>query len=115
MEETNEFDLPDEASALTPERRKVLGHPIRRKILRALNRGTDGQTLSDLSEAVSQVDLSTISYHVLVLETGGCISVYSEVVSGRGGMERVYGSNVADDRIVLEVLGATEQRDSEPR
>lgn len=107
----DERGLPDDvALLLAPQLRRALDHPTRRRILRALNRAGDAQTISDLAEAIPGAWVSTIGYHTLVLEECGCVSVAVGLsVSGTPG--RTYASNIADNREVIGALQVTRHLD----
>lgn len=107
----DEDQLTGEASALLEEpRRRALGHPIRRRILRALNAATDVQAPTDLALVIPNVNTSAVGYHLRVLEEGGCISLAGEGVPGDGTLPH-YASDVADDRAVLDLLRSTRVAD----
>lgn len=110
----DEQSLPAELSAtLAPHLHHALNSPPRRRILRALNATTDAQTLEDLREVVPAASISTLGYHVLVLEMAGCVSAASQIVRANG-MLRAYASNVKDSRMVVDLLRATERKDEAP-
>jgi DNA-binding transcriptional ArsR family regulator len=101
---------PELTETLVPHQRRALEHPIRRQLLRCLNRTHEAQTLADLGECVPDVGISTISYHILVLQQCGFVSVSPELPRpGRVGHS--FSSNIADDRVVTVALDATLQLD----
>lgn len=105
-------NLPAEiADTLAPRLRHALGNLTRRQILRALNATADAQTLADVFGLVPAANLSTLSYHVHVLENDGCVSEVSELVQA-DGIARAFVSNVTDDLAVMVALHATQQDDN---
>lgn len=101
---------PEVVEGLAPHQQRALDHPIRRQILRVLNRGANPQTLTDISEGVPDTSTSTIGYHLLVLEECAFVSV-SGILTGPGDAERHFASNVADNRVVMLALQETERLD----
>lgn len=59
------------AASLRPEARQALMHGVRRRILRILNQDSVPQTTQDLVKAFPGLSLSSVNYHVLVLEKCG--------------------------------------------
>ncbi len=107
----DEKSLPAEISnTLTPRLRHALGNVTRRRILRALNATVEAKTLADLSDAVPAANISTLSYHLHVLEKGGCVAEVSEIVRSEG-VVRTYASNVTADLAVMVVLDTTRRAD----
>lgn len=103
--------LPAEiSSSLAPRLRHALGNVTRRRILRALNATTDAQTLADLFDFVPTANVSTLSYHLHVLEQDGCVAEVSEIVRS-DGIVRTYASNVTADLSVMVVLDTTRRAD----
>lgn len=106
-------NLPADLSAtLAPHLHHALDSPPRRRILRALNATSDAQTLEDLGETVPAASISTLSYHLLILEMAGCVSEASQIV-GADGMLRAYVSNIKDSQMVVDVLRITQPEDDE--
>lgn len=101
---------PEVVEGLAPHQQRALDHPIRRQILRVLTRDAKPQSLVDLCEGIPGTSISTIGYHLLVLEECGFVSV-SGVLTGPGDAERHFASNVADNRVVTVALQETEQLD----
>lgn len=107
----DERDLPIwVADTLAPHLRHALGNRTRRRILRALNYNADPQTTSDLIEVVPAKSLSTLGYHVGVLERAACVSQTSEIARA-GGLLRAYASSITDNLGVMDALRATERED----
>ncbi|HXQ89195.1 MAG TPA: helix-turn-helix domain-containing protein [Solirubrobacterales bacterium] len=79
-------DHPSEESLLT-----ALGHPLRRRILRAM---ADGKPASPkgLAEALSE-PLSNVSYHVRVLVQSGALKLV-RTKPARGSIQHFYRSDV---------------------
>jgi hypothetical protein len=101
---------PEVSSTLAPYQRCALDHPIRRQILRALSQDADSRTLVDLSEEMPAANISTIGYHLLVLEKCDMVSV-SGVVTPPGGAKRGFASNIADNQGVVTALSAMQRLD----
>lgn len=95
------------AGGLSRAQRRALDHPVRREILRALDRESPA-TLVRLVELVPGRSVSTISYHALVLEECGCISVQLAVA---GPSCRHLESSVAGDAGIRSALDATRSLD----
>ena len=109
MPQGPEPELPTELTeSLAPHMQRALKHPTRRRILRALNGSGRSRTLEDLALANPGASVSTISYHVLVLESCGGVSVRTAAPEDGGNL---YTSNVGDDGGVTELLRATRAAD----
>lgn len=103
----------DASSVPAEQRRRVLEHPTRRRILRALHRHPEAQTLSELCGVIPSANTSTVGYHLRMLERGHCVSVVGEIVHGDGVLP-TYVSNLADDRaatMLLQETRAADERD----
>jgi DNA-binding transcriptional ArsR family regulator len=106
-----EHNLPPEvATALPQHLHQVLDHRGRRRILRALHESREPQSAEDLASVISDLNASSTSYHLQVLEGCGCVAVAGEIVRS-DGMVRVYSSSVADDRAVTDALRRTQPFD----
>lgn len=105
---------PELAWALAPHLKRALDHPLRRRILRALNGNAEPRTLEELATLIPATSLSAIGYHVLTLEECGAVSVTASLTAATASHANRYASNVADDQAVREVLGQTRTCD-EPR
>jgi DNA-binding transcriptional ArsR family regulator len=113
MVDGDERSLRAEVAAdLAPHLKDALDHPTRRGILRVLNAQAESQTIRNLSDAIPNASISTISYHILTLEKAACISPAGKIIRSRNSF-RTYISNVADNSAVLNALRATQQEDSE--
>jgi DNA-binding transcriptional ArsR family regulator len=107
-----ERKLPaDVTKTLGPHLCRALDHPTRRRILRILERGPKPQTLTELSDVIPTANISSISYHALVLEECGCVTV-TAAFPRHTNAERCYVSNIRDDRRVTEALQATRHLDA---
>ncbi len=107
MPQGSEAELPTELTeTLAPHLQRALKHPMRRRILRSLNADGEARTLEELAVLNPAASISTISYHVLVLEGCGAITVSTSQASGNR-----FASNVADDSGVTEFLRVTREGD----
>jgi DNA-binding transcriptional ArsR family regulator len=107
----DEQNLPAEISnALAPRLRHALSNVTRRRILRALNATAAAQTLADLFDVVPAANISTLSYHLHVLENDGCVAEVSGTVRSEG-LVRAYASNVTAELAVMVVLDTTRGAD----
>jgi DNA-binding transcriptional ArsR family regulator len=97
------------AADLDPALRDALDSPLRRDILRALEARDGIGGAQELSAALPGRTMSTISYHLQVLERAGAVSDGSAFVAAEG--RRLYRSEVDGDRQVRSVLRATERWD----
>lgn len=102
---------PEVVEGLAPHQQRALDHPIRRQILRVLGRSATPQTLVAICEGIPDTSISTIGYHLLVLEECAFVSV-SGVLTGPGDAERHFASNVADNRVVILALRETQELDA---
>jgi len=89
---------PQLAATLEPRFQDALDHPVRREILRSLDRGGRSGCLTELGAELPELRLSRLSYHLQVLRRSGAVA-----------------SEVAGDGQVRAVLRATEQGDRERR
>jgi hypothetical protein len=85
-------------------------HGTRRRILRVFGEDPTPRTTKELLPTFPGVSLSTIVYHVLVLEDCGSLSV-SHVAQDAGALHRSFVSTVADNVEIVAVLQATESLD----
>lgn len=109
MPQGPEPELPTElAETLAPHLQRALKHPMRRRILRSLNGDGEARTLEELALLNAGTSVSRISYHVLVLESCGGITVRTSPPDEGGNR---FASNVADDSVVTEFLRATRATD----
>jgi DNA-binding transcriptional ArsR family regulator len=104
--------LPAElAEKLSPILERALGHPTRRRILRALDGTGEAWTLEELGAAIAGTPISTVSYHVLVLEE--CGSVLVTVALPESQRSQRFASAVGDDATIREVLDRTRAEDEQ--
>lgn len=99
------------AELLTPPLEHALNHPLRREVLRALNRGERPRSAAELvSDCQPATSVTLINYHAAVLERCDLVRVIENDVAGQG-FSRQYASNVAEDVQVIAILSATEALD----
>lgn len=89
--------------------RQALSHPLRRKIVRALN-DSAAQTTGELREAIPVDNLAALHYHVSVLEQAEVIRG-SELWKDVDAPTRSYVTEVATDAAVASLLKATQPLD----
>ena len=109
MSERPAREEPTPADLLEPQVRQALSHPLRRQIIRALNAGP-ARTTGDLREILPVESLSTLHYHVLVLEQAEVIQG-SDLWNSVDAPMRSYVTEVAGDAAVSSLLKATQQLD----
>ncbi|HEU5105166.1 MAG TPA: helix-turn-helix domain-containing protein [Solirubrobacterales bacterium] len=109
MSERPAREEPTPADLLEPQVRQALSHPLRRQIIRALNVGS-AHTTTDLREVLPAENLSSLHYHVLVLEQAGVIQG-SDLWNSVDAPVRSYVTEVAGDAAVASLLKATQQLD----
>ena len=103
--------LPVElAELLTPPLEHALNHPLRREILRALNRSDRPRTAAELVSALPATSVTLLNYHAAVLERCDLVRAIENDVAGEG-FSRQYASNVAEDVQIIAILSATEAQD----
>jgi hypothetical protein len=102
------------AAALGPKLQDALDHPVRREVLRGLNRSERSRSISEIGAELPAFRLGQLNYHLQVLRQSGTVA--SEPAdAGMGQVRAQYGSEVAGDGQVRAVLRATEQWDREQR
>jgi DNA-binding transcriptional ArsR family regulator len=87
----------------------ALGHPLRRRILRALE-GEEATSPRQLS-ATLQAPLSVVSYHVQVLAECAAVTLVS-TTTVRGAIKHFYSAEV-DAPWAREVLGLADPEDAD--
>jgi DNA-binding transcriptional ArsR family regulator len=87
---------------LTPEHRRALIHRTRRRILRAFREDPTPKTPRSLLSAFPGITLQTLTYHVLVLEECGSLTV-SHVEQSPGSFARFFQSSIGCDPEILTV------------
>jgi DNA-binding transcriptional ArsR family regulator len=99
------------AELLTPPLEHALNHPLRREILRALNRSDRPRTAAELVSACPPAtSVTLLNYHAAVLERCDLVRAIETDVAGEG-FSRHYASNVAEDVQIIAILSATEALD----
>ena len=109
---TSSRRLPVElAELLTPPLEHALNHPLRREILRALNRSDRPRTAAELVRAcLPAPSVTLLNYHAAVLERCDLVRAIENEVAGEG-FSRHYASSVAEDVQIIAILSATEALD----
>lgn len=102
------------AKTLDPKLQDALDHPVRREVLRTLNRSRRSRAISELGVELNGFPLSQLNYHLQVLTQLGTVGADSTHLRF-GQAHARYASEVSDHREVLLVLRATEQWDRERR
>jgi DNA-binding transcriptional ArsR family regulator len=96
------------AELLTPPLEHALNHPLRREILRALNRSGRPGSAAELVDACRPAtNVTLLNYHAAVLERCDLVRVIESDVAGEG-FGRRYASNVTEDVQVIAILSAAE-------
>ncbi|MGD9734154.1 MAG: helix-turn-helix domain-containing protein [Solirubrobacterales bacterium] len=93
---------------------EALGNPVRRGVLRALHQHEPPCSAGDVSvaDSLKSESISTIKYHLKVLQECGVAAQSGELVT-TSGYQPLYVSRVADDDLVLSVLGEMRAEDDE--
>lgn len=113
MTELDQRLPPALARVLSPQRRRALDSSRRRQIIRVLNAATEPRSLKELALAVPGSGLSSVSYHLAVLEQCGCL-VVSEDPAGLPCCSRRFASGLLGVAGVAEALEATRELDRPP-
>ena len=105
--------LPDSlVAALAPALRHALNHPVRRRILRALN---DSQTARGPAAVATLIHPdpgpSLVGYHLRVLEQLGCVHRVASHGPADVPASALYASDVAGNDEIASILQATRQLD----
>jgi hypothetical protein len=85
-------------------------HETRRRVLRVFRGDPTPKTTRDLMATLPRITLQTMTYHVLVLENCGSLTV-SRVEQAGGSITRSYISNAGDNAEIVAALHATERLD----
>lgn len=85
----------------------ALGHPLRRRILRAMSAGTETTPLRLAGRL--RVDLTAVSYHVRMLAECGAIELV-RVERGEAGSDRHLYVRTIEDEWALSALQAEDRR-----
>jgi DNA-binding transcriptional ArsR family regulator len=102
------------AARLDPKVQDALDHPIRREILRVLNRAGRPRSVAELGADLSAYRVSQLGYHLRVLQRSGTLTSLPSDGQRMHGLFR-YASEVREDVQVRAVLRATEQGDRKQR
>lgn len=103
------------AETLDPKLQDALDHPVRREVLRSLNRSRRSRAVSELGVELNEFPLSQLNYHLQVLTQLGTVGPDSTHLIRVGQPHAHYASEVSDHKGVLLVLRATERWDRERR
>jgi hypothetical protein len=107
----DEQNVPGEgAKTRAPDLQQALDHATRREILRALSDADEDKTIEELADLVPTANVSSLNYHVLVLEREGCVSRTGEIALANG-MLPTYAATVADSQLVMDILNGTRGED----
>lgn len=107
----DEQDVPGEgAKTRAPDLQQALDHATRREILRALIGANEDMTIEELADLVPTANVSSLNYHVFVLEREGCVSRAGEIALANG-MLPTYAATVADSQFVMDILDGTRGED----
>ena len=93
-----------------PDVDHAIGHPTRREILRTLLDAPSPMTVPELDELVPSANVSTLNYHVSVLERKQCLRRAGEVVLSNGVLP-AYTATIADEAHVIEILESSREED----
>lgn len=93
-----------------PDRRHAVDNPVRREILREMLNAPAPMTVAELDELVPTDNVSSLSYHVGVLEREECIAREGEVGLSSGVLP-AYVATVGDDPFVIEILKSSRHGD----
>ncbi|HEX5592171.1 MAG TPA: helix-turn-helix domain-containing protein [Solirubrobacterales bacterium] len=112
--ESPEDRLPGQPTKLEPKLQDALDHPVRRELLRTLNRSARSRSTVEIRADLQPFRPSQLSYHLQVLRRSGVVAsdVADRDATGSGPR---YASEVAEDGEVRAVLRATERGDMERR
>lgn len=99
------------AELLTPPLEHALNHPLRREVLRALNRTDRPRSAAELvDDCLPATSVTLLNYHAAVLERCDLLRVIENDVAGEGYGRR-YASNVTEDVQIIAILSASELLD----
>jgi Helix-turn-helix domain len=101
----------DLAATLHPKLQDALDHPVRREVLRTLNRFDRARTVSEIG-AQLPFRLGQLGYHLQILRRSSVVSAEPAEAAAGTGRPR-YVSQVSTDSAVCSVLRATESWDRE--
>jgi DNA-binding transcriptional ArsR family regulator len=101
-------------AALEPELQDALNSPVRREVLRALERPDRSVSIGELVAELRPYTGSQLGYHLRVLRLTGAIATRHEAAPAQYGSAR-YASSLTGEAPVRAVLRATERNDREQR
>jgi DNA-binding transcriptional ArsR family regulator len=90
----------------TTDLENALEHPTRREILRVLIASDKPKTIKELAELVPAVNISSLSYHLLVLSRESCVSRAGEIGLDDDRLP-AYAATVTGDQFVMDILNGT--------
>jgi DNA-binding transcriptional ArsR family regulator len=103
------------ASTLEPKLQDALDHPLRREVMRVLNRDPRPRSVGELQAELSRFPAGQLGYHLRVLrEAGIVVAVEGNAAAASGSYVR-YASGVVGNSQVRAVLRATERWDRRRR
>jgi DNA-binding transcriptional ArsR family regulator len=88
----------------------ALSHPLRRRLLRALNGSSESRSPVQLSRALG-ADVSSVAYHVHILALQGAVAKMGER-QVRGARQTFYGSKISEHEQMVAILADTESDDT---
>lgn len=100
---------PPAATSTQQQLLTALGHPLRRRILRALHGAGEARSPSELSESL-HLPISGVSYHTKVLRDKNAIAL-TDTRQVRGTLEHFYVSTVTDSESAIQILDSSEAED----
>lgn len=110
--------MPNRDFASEPQRRRIspklihgLSHPVRRELLRLLNRTLEPRSAQQMSGSFVGVNLSNIAYHLRVLQHAELVKEDSQR-HVRGALEKFVVSLVPDHPQISVILSDTEKDDA---
>lgn len=90
----------------TTDLENALEHPTRREILRVLLYADKAKTVKELTELIPTANVSSLHYHLLILEKEGCLARTGETAPDDGRLP-AYAPTVAENQFVLDILNGT--------
>jgi DNA-binding transcriptional ArsR family regulator len=97
-----EDDQQGWASGRKPDVGHAIGNPVRRDILRALLDADRPLTVSELDELIptTNANVSSLTYHVLVLQREECVAQEGEVVLSNGAVPAFVATVVGNTHVI---------------
>lgn len=95
-----------------PDVGHAISHPLRREILRALLQADQPLTVSELDELIptTNANVSSLTYHVLVLQRERCVAQKGEAMLPNGAVP-AFVATVAGDTHVIKILESRREGD----